>query len=613
MHAFAELSYINRESDQALAEVPLAPLAFFGFSAPYSAENFYNPFGADINDWRRRMVEGGPRTEDVEQETKRVVLGFRGAREDWDWEVSYTYGETDASYVFGDLYNLQRVANAVGPTTGSLATGDLACVNDSANCVPLDVFTPGVIDQAALDYVTFSTNESGGQQQDIWHVSVANGNIFELPAGPVGMAVGYEHREEEAFDRPDSQVAALAASGAVTGTPRFPTSGGYDVDEIFVEFIVPLVADQPFFNDLEVQLAHRYSDYSNFGDTNNSSVGVLWRPHDDLLLRGKWSQAFRAPNVSDLFGGAGTSFPSTSDPCAVNPTSFCIADGVPAAGFTPISTQISTRVGGNPDIQPEEADVFTVGFVYTPSFAEWAEPFALTFDYYDVDLDNAIGELGADFILSSCAANGSNCDLITRFTDPGIAGNPRSVNNSFTNVGGVTTSGFDVGITYTNLETGFGTFDFRLEATYIDEYDKEQADGTIISHAGRFIDDQDGFFGRLKTSFDIGWDYNNWYASYSLRSISDADERFEDFVLANPDRTDGLFDRTVKGRVYHDVQVGYNFEDYGLRVVVGGDNITDKEPPLSLDGFNDQTDVRTFDTAGAFWYFRATYSFDRDR
>lgn len=601
VNVFAEAQYINRQNEQALAEVPLAPLVFFGFSdAPYSADNFYNPFDEQINDWRRRMVEGGPRIRDFESQTKRIVLGLNGQFEEWSWEAYYQYGDVSLDTNFGDLYNLQRVANAVGPTTGSPAGGDLQCVNDPMNCVPLDVFGQNSVTQDMLDYVTFTTNEAAGSDQEIFALNVSNSNIFDLPAGPVGVAFGLQQREESGFDNPDSQVAALAAANAVTGTPRIPTSGSYEVKEAYVEFLIPLLSDLPMVQSLDLELAHRYSDYDTFGSTNNSKVGARWRLNNELMIRGSFSEAFRQPQISDLFGGAGTSFPQISDPCAENPTDTCLADGVPAGGYEPPSTQIQTRVGGNENLEPETADIVTVGFVFEP---RWVEGASLTADYYDIEITDAISTLGAEFVLTQCQQTGAFCGQIQRF-DPasgGVVGFPRVVDNRFTNVGGVETSGVDLGLAYRGIETEFGLFDASVEATYIDKYDKIQADGSVIPHAGRFLDDQDGWFGRWKTNFSLRWNWRGWSANYQARWIKSAEESYQDQI------TGEVLDRTVDGRTYHDLQGGYRFPDSGLSVRVGVNNLTDKEPPLSLDGFNDNTDVRTFDTVGRFFYGELRY------
>ncbi len=597
-----EMSYLNRDSDQRLAEVPLAPLVFFGYNAPYTADNYYNPFGAEISDWRRRMVEGGSRFENTLTETKRVLVGLDGELGNWDYDMYATFGETASEGHFGHIYNLERVANAVGPSLkdgdGNWvldADGNPLCANDTDACVPLNVFSEGSVTQEMIDYITFVDNQASLQDQKALALNFVNSDIVDLPAGPLGVAFGYEWREERGSDTPDSQVNALGS--AATGTPRKPTSGGFSVKEIYSEMVLPLLGDNAIADSVELNLATRYSSYDPFGDTTNSNVGLKWRVSDQFMGRMKFSQAFRAPSTSHLFGGSGFSFPSISDPCSTNPTSFCIADGVPAGGFEPLSTQIRTTVGGNMNAQPETADIFTYGFVYEPNFVPGL---AITIDHYDIELTNALATLGADFIVESCAESGSYCDLIERIPSGPNAGNPINVLNTVRNVGGLNTSGWDIGARYLGLDLLGGTFDFRFEATRLSDFETVQADGSVVNLTGRFDDDQDGHFTKLRYNFDVVYNRNSLSLSWQLRSIGDADEVGFDFA------TGADVERILEGRNYHDLQASYDFTDLDMIIAGGIDNVLDEDPPLSLDGFNDNTDVRTFDTAGRYYFLKVT-------
>ena len=597
---YVEATYTNRESNQKLAEVPLAPLAFFGFSAPYSADNYYNPFGTDVPDWRRRMVEGGSRTSPNSENTVRALIGIGGdwidgALAGWSWDAHFIKGESRRETHFGDIYNLERVANAVGPTTGSPQGGDLQCATDSANCVPLNTFGEGSVTQEMLDYITFTTNESFEMDQEIFSFSLSTGSLFDLPAGPVGFAVGFEYREELASDTPDSQVATLG--DAATGTPRQPTSGGYDVTEGYLEVVLPLVADAPFMQSLEFEAAVRFSDYSVFGSTTNPKFGVRWRATDDLVFRGSASTAFRAPNVGELYGGAGSSFPSLSDPCSGGRVggNVCMDSRVPDQGFEIISTQIRTRVGGNPDLTPEEADVFTVGAVWTPEAI--LSGLSLAVDYYDYEISDSIGGLGADFILNSCAARGELCDRIDRFSD----GNVRQLDNRTANASGVESKGVDLAVNFKGVPLPIGELDLRLDLTRVLTHDVIQPDGTVIEHSGWFRDDQDGHFGEWKFIFGMDFRFSeSLEMSWDLRYIDDVTEEYDDQF------TGEYFERTLDGAIYHDLQANWRtmFGDMQTIFTLGVDNLMNEEPSFSLDGFNDNTDVRTFDTVGRYVYGR---------
>ena len=604
---YIEATYTNRESNQKLAEVPLAPLVFFSYDAPYSADNYYNPFGVDISDWRRRMVEGGSRREPNAEDTVRALIGLggewdQGALGGWSWDAHFIKGESRRESHFGHLYNLERVANAVGPTTGNPADGSLECVNDSANCVPLNTFGEGSVTQEMIDYITFTTNESFNMDQEIWSFSLSTGSLFELPAGPVGFAAGFEYREEFAADNPDSQVATLG--DAVTGTPRQPTSGEYDVTEGYLEAVVPLVANAPFMESLELEAAVRFSDYSVFGSTTNPKVGFRWRANSDLVFRGSASSAFRAPNVGELYGGVGTSFPSVSDPCGGGRVggNVCMDPRVPDEGFEIISTQIRTRVGGNPDLQPEEADIFTLGAVWTPDSILTGVSVAV--DYYSYDISDAIGGLGATFILKSCATLGQLCDKIERFPD----GNVRQLDNRTANASGIESEGIDLAVNYDGIAVPFGEVDLRLDLTRVLKHDVIQLDGTVIEHAGWFRDPQaaEGHFGEWK--FTVGVDYRlsqHLEMSWDLRYIDDTTEEYQDQF------TNEFFERTLDGAMYHDLQANWRttLSDMQTIFTLGVDNLMNEEPSFSLSAFNDNTDVRTFDTVGRFIYGRLRVAF----
>ncbi|MEE9281264.1 MAG: TonB-dependent receptor [Myxococcota bacterium] len=602
--AYLEASFTNRESEIKFAEVPLAPFAFFGQTATYSKDNFYNPFDTDIVDWRRRMVEGNSRFESHDEDVFRILLGMRGEIDSgplagWSWDAHYIRGESEREQHFGDVYNLARVANAVGPTTGSPATGDLACVNDPANCVPLNVFGQGVVTGEMLDYITFTTNESFEAEQDIIEITFSQPDLFELPAGPVGFAIGYQFREESGTDTPDSQVAALG--DAATGTPRQRTKGNFDVNAFYAEAIVPLLSDVPGAESLELELALRTADYNTFGHTTDPKIGIKWRPYSDLLVRGTYSTAFRAPNIGELFGGAGVSFPSLTDPCSGGNVggSVCKDPRVPNAGFVPISTQVKERVGGSPGVTAEEADIFTLGLVFTPSFLS---QLSISIDYYDYEIEDAITRVGSDFILKSCATTGAHCDKIQRFPD----GNVLEINNRTTNVGGVDHSGYDFAIAYRGLDGPFGgLFDFRIDTTLVLEHDVIQADGSKINHDGFFRDEQDGHFADWKGILSIDYTNESFRFSWDTRFIDEVDEEFTD------QGTGATLRRKMSERWYHDVQVGYDFETFGIQntLLFGMDNVFDKDPPFSLDAFNDNADVRTFDTVGRFIYARIIASF----
>jgi iron complex outermembrane receptor protein len=138
--------------------------------------------------------------------------------------------------------------------------------------------------------------------------------VFALPAGDLAIAMGYEHRNESGSFYPD----ALQIANLSTSLPGGPTSGKYKVDEYYVEVDVPVLKDLPLARELSFNVAGRYSKYDTFGDTTNGKFSLTWKPIDDLLVRANYAQGFRAPSISDLYGGISGTFPYYTDPCDTN-------------------------------------------------------------------------------------------------------------------------------------------------------------------------------------------------------------------------------------------------------------------------------------------------------
>lgn len=610
---FSELTFSRRTSDIKLAPLPLAPLAFFGVTdAAYSKDNYYNQqFGpkdkngnsVDILDWRRRMVETGGRDTSYRIDTVRAVFGFDGEFDNgWGYEVSYIFGANDAASSGAGGVNFEKVSAAVGPSFKD-AQGNIVCgtpENPIAGCVSLNTFgipgTDTAVSQEMMDFITFEAHDFGSNEQQIISASMY-GEAIDLPAGPVGVAFGVEHREESGADFPD----ALIALGITSGSSRLPTQGGYEVDEAYFEANIPLLDGAPAAEILEVDIAIRYSDYNTFGDTTNGKLGVRWVPFDGLMIRGTASQAFRAPSTSELFAGNSDNSPEVVDPCFKNPSQFCIADGVPAAGFEPIGDQLSSTRGGNAGLTPEEADILTIGAVYSP---DYVENLSFTLDYWDIEITNAISTIGEQLILTKCATEGVFCDKITRYTSGPLNGNSSDIDDRNVNVGGVISSGVDFNIRYsTDIE--LGTLKFNLDTTYYDTYEITQADGSIVVNDGWFLRNSgDGNFPEIKSNLDISLNNDDWSASWSTRFIASVKEPFD----ANADETTAPGEhRNIGSSVIHDARFTYFMDN--VTATFGVDNIFDQDPPYADTGFNDNTDPRTYNTVGRHLYLSVGVSF----
>ena len=620
--------YGNRKSEQALAPTPLFIGTAFGDTGfTLSADNPFSPYDFDVTTdqdvldadptaremflFGRRMMEAGFRSFKQNVDQFQFNGGFDGVFEFADreffWDVNYTYADITQNTSTEGLLNMDRVARAIGDPAN--CTGD---------CVPLNLFGgapevigEGTITQEMLDYITFTAQDELNSSLESYSANIS-GEVMELPAGYLAFAAGYEKRWQSGYDQPD----AIIAAGITSGNARLPTSGAFSVEEAYLELAVPLLSDMPGVEQLDLELATRYSDYSNFGDTTNSKVGLKWRINDDLLVRGTWSEAFRAPSLTELFSGNSDAFPPLTDPCnggaAANPNLPGCA-GIPAT-YTQPNSQIRITTGGNANLQAEEAESFTYGFVYSP---EAVEGLSITFDVFDIEVDNAVSSVGAQTILNACAETGETlCSLITR----GSGGNVVDLFNGQINLGGQTTSGFDYNVAY-NFETEYGDFRVNWDGTYIDErslivVDPVSGTSETFNDAGQ-AGDRD-VVPRLRTNLSLTWNYDDWTANWLMRYIGNTTELCQidggelDQQLCSdpvdPAAEEGNSFNELEAMAYHDVSLGYAVND-NLRITVGVNNLFDTDPEVSYSTFANSFDPSMYEIPGQFFYSRVNVTF----
>jgi iron complex outermembrane receptor protein len=628
----AEVMYGNRKSSQALAPTPLFFGSAFGDTGfTISQNNPWNPTGIELTTDSaigtpgnlylvgRRMFEAGFRQFNQDVDHFQFNGGLEGEFELGDrafyWDASYVYSRTQQNSITDGLLNMDRVKNAIGDPADC-----------SAPCTPLNLFGgstgigEGTITQEMLDYVSFTAQDALESELKGYSLNLS-GDLFALPAGMSGFATGWEKRWVSGADQPD----ALIAAGITSGNARQPTEGKYSVEELFLELAIPLVADAPMMQSVDLELAVRYSDYSNFGDTTNSKIGLKWRVNDELLFRGTWSEAFRAPSISELFLGNSDSYPALNDPCNGGGNGAPGCAGVPA-GYQQANSQIRITVGGNKNLEPEEAETFTYGLVYSP---EWAEGLSLTFDVFDIEIAHAVSSTGAQKILDTCATTGTTfCSLVERTS----GGSVSDLFNGLVNLGGQTTSGFDTEIDY-NFETEFGDFNIGMDLTYVDErsiidVDPETNTSVTENLAGRAFDRD--VVPRIRSNINVSWNKDDWSANYLVRYIGktvencefgddsdSADVLYEDKLCSNPGvsvfDTDGDLEskestNELKAMAYHDVSVTYFISD-DIKVSAGVNNLWDTNPRTSYSTFANSFDPSMYEIPGRFPYVRISTKF----
>jgi iron complex outermembrane receptor protein len=630
--AFRSTVLVNeRRSEQQLAAIPFTLGPIFGNGVTIASNNVFNPFGVAVTraQFRNRTLF---RSFNQDADTFYFGGGFDGTFDlmdrSWSWDVGYIYTDNEQNDITTGQFDLNRLAAGLGPSFRD-AQGVARCGTPTAviaGCVPLNLFGgPDGFTRAMADFASVTLQDTFYKKLYNYTANIT-GDLFELPAGPLGFAAGYEYRREFGFDQPD----AITASGATTGNARLPTRGGFSLDEFYAEFNIPVVKDVAFAEIFEFSVAARYSDYSNFGDTTNPKFGFRWKPFADLLIRGNYADGFRAPSVSELFGGQSDNFPELRDPCSASQrpagtiatNCFNGIGGIRPvpAGYEQANTQIRVTIGGNPDLAPENATNRTLGLVYSPS---WVEGLDLYLDWYNIEVTNVIAGVDPQQLINDCytGRDPSQCLLITRGATGEIADLFAGVNNGS---GGLEIEGFDFTVDY-RFDTEFGKFRVNWDNAYISYFgdagqpeagdllpDGSTSNGNLVA----VYLNRTNFAYRLKSNISLNWQYGDWGATGSARYLSRIDENCDLPVFfgnpglcsnpnGSPQFPDGEneFDDTW----YFDLQGTWDAPWNG-RVTAGVRNLFDEDPPYSASTFANSFDPN-YEIPGRFWYVQYSQKF----
>jgi iron complex outermembrane receptor protein len=582
------------------------------------ATNPYNPFGVTLSSGAngipanysfiaRRFVEGGQRIFTQDVDTMSATTTFDGSfhigDHKWYWDVNGVYGINDAHQLFTGNVNAAKLAQALGPLAG--CTGA---------CVPFNIFGgatvggAGSITQAMLDYVTFDERDKSSQR--LWDFTAnLTGDLFDLPAGAVGIAVGYEHRDQHASYTPDPIIVA----GLGADVPTSPANGGFNVDEVYGELRVPLLKDTPFFQKLEFDGAVRHSNYSSFGSNTTFTASGLWKPVEDFLIRGGFAQSLRAPSIGELYAGPSRFDATINDPCtsaaggsfATNATvrANCIANGVPANGSyaEPTGGQLGVFSQGNTALKPETAKTWTAGAVYSPSWvrgSSWASALSLEVNYYNIRLKNAIDSVPATLTLTRCAFNADpiSCAAVRRTASGTIA----SINGRLLNLNAINTDGLDASFVYRSPTFSGGSIGLSVNAAYLLRYDvlpPADLNAPTLKLAGTERGSPDQAYPRFKLNGTIDWSTLGYGASFTARYIGKVAER------------DGV--HTMGAVFYGDVQLYYSpdWMNNRIRLTLGVNNVFNRAPPPCFTCDSANFDPTTYDVPGQFGYARISFGF----
>jgi iron complex outermembrane receptor protein len=621
-----DVLYNERNTFQQIAGYPYQSSSF---GTPLTAESAFNPVGQNV-DFRRRLWEV-PRTTDSQLKTLRfapTVSGyFELAGKSFDWDVGALWNRNesiktqrgDMSLIASEqalgasFINAQGVAQC-GTAANPIALGDCRPWNP---LLPYGVAGQGSLADPELQDFLFPTYTTRGVTKTTSFTANLSGSIVTLPAGDLGFAVGVEHRKEEGSYVPD----AFAQSGMSTGLGQKPTQGEYDLNEVYLELNVPILADMAFAKELTLNVASRYSDYSNFGGTTNSKFGLTWRPIDELLVRGTYAEGFRAPTIADLYGGLSSSFERYTDPCAVGVSgsvagnAACLAGGAPAdyvqlgqgnvpCSTTPCQSGDQFISGANPNLSPETSKSKTVGLVWSP---RWVQGLDVSLDWYRYEISNMIIDDSVDRILRDCYVLGdsSRCGSVTRAADGHIS----AITYGTANLGKMDTEGYDLGIKYRLPELAIGQFAIDWQTSYLSKYDEAAqnaaGDDIMIGRVG-----QDALF-RVRSNLGVNWSLGSFGVNYTARYYSGLNEPCIAIGCTDPDRiaygeTAPL--RKTGSNTFHDLQVSWK-APWDATIALGANNVFDHKGPLMYSQQNSSFAYYGGFDIGRFLYMKYTQKF----
>ena len=575
---------------------------------------------------RRRLEEVGPRIANNQFTTYQVSMGLDWELSDrWAADLQFTEGRTNGTETQSGNINKDRffqallLADADGDGNVDVGPdGQPTCSDPRANgglvdCAPINIYGQGNISAEAADFIrTLANIDTRYTLTNVTANLVGDlGDTLALPGGPISVAVGAEYREEDYFFAPSQDVAASTISG-FNGAP--PVSGDFNVYGAYGELYIPILADMPFADILALELAGRIEDYSTAGTVESYKVAGEYAPVEDLRFRASFNTAVRAPSITELFSPQGEGFPGASDPCASSFSgdaalgALCQATGVPASslGSSIIdlpSGQVRQISGGNPNLQVEEAETFTVGFVARPSFLE---DFVLSVDYFDITIDDVISAFGggANNVIQTCYTQPQGgvgspfCNAITRGGDGLIT----EVAVTQQNVASLDVEGVDIAAEYGFDVGDFGRFGLNYLGTFTDTNTLVPfAGGEPITCAGEFGVDCGDPIPTYKHRVTASWMRGPVRGQILWRHVGGTDD---DEGLSFPVAVTELDSFN-----YFDASAAWDVADE-LTFTFGVDNLFDKKPPILGDNQEQaNTYPATYDVFGRTYFANATVRF----
>ncbi|MDQ0252270.1 outer membrane receptor protein involved in Fe transport [Sphingomonas kyeonggiensis] len=647
---FGEAGYYNGKSNSLQAStgtLSSGPLTI-------AANAYYNPFGPTGSANRLpginaaaagqaitlssyNFADVGPNHVDVLNTQYRLLAGLRFNLLGLQWESAALYSEARVRDTSDGISQtlLQRQINLTTPDAYNPFNGSGITPPSGGDNTPSSL--------AAINAVKVKTTRVSKSTLAMWDIKGSTTDLFSLPGGNVGMAIGGEVRRETQNDDRDARVDGTiqftdSITGAVNGSdligtsPSPDTSGRRTVAAAYLEFAVPVVSPEmniPLVRNIELQLAGRFEHYSDVGSVAKPKVAAAWDIVRGIRVRGSYAEGFKAPNLEQINATLVTRSNTRTDyvRCEAQLRTGAISS------FANCSQGFATtaRRSGNPDLKPEQSKTWTVGVVLEPHFLDSAiGRITLTADYWHVDQKGIVGLFGEgnalinDYLLR---VQGSSDPNVIRaaptaednalFAGTGLTpvGRVLYVNDKYVNLLPQEVAGVDLGLNWRLPDFGAGKISLNANAAYLDKFFLEpsppiqnliaaRAAGTInagtnIADAGDLVR-QNGK-PRWKVTGSITWEKGPFQIGGFTQYTSDVD----DTGLLDSAGAAWLIEDRMTFNLYGQVTVGKRDNGGRYRLRIGVRNLTNEGPPLSSSGFLGSL----YSPYGRYWYANMRASF----
>ena len=492
IEAFTELGIYNSDSDRTAH----ASYAFSSSKHRVGPNNYYLNqmkvggvaiFGGQQLYMDNYRYEERQRLVNVKKETYRFLQGFRGSSGAWDWEAAYVDSIAKSRDITRNRMSNNLLKAALNDPTPAAYNPFSAGVNSNIERTLIDVYRKGTSELTMFDF------------------KMSNNEFMTLPAGDVGLLVGFEFREEAIDDDRDPRLDGTITytdyegdtfplvADVLNSSPTADVSGSRDVSSFFAEMQIPLT------NSIDMQIALRNEDFSDFGDSTVGKVALGWQAASWMSLRGSVSTAFRAPNIVQVNEKTVVRSGTRYDRAAFRVNEVQSVENVIDSDSRYTIQRMATGASG---LEAEESDNTSFGIVLTPM-----DNLVVTIDAWTIEKDKTIGLFGRenqtvnDMLLrfangtANCATFAGDPLVVREAADSGDAagfaaagvcpfGDIKYIQNNYTNMALRTIEGTDVGIYY-NFESDYGDFDVRYIGTFLDTYEQKASGGFAALQAAK--------------------------------------------------------------------------------------------------------------------------------